>query len=70
VKLQFSGLKLDKPPYDFDQAFRALAEATPQMLLVLSSPFFASSQSRIAALAIEHRWPTMFISRAMSKREA
>jgi hypothetical protein len=35
--------------------------ATPQMLLILSSPFLTSSQSRIAALAIEHRWPTMFV---------
>lgn len=60
-KLQFSGLMLENPPYDFDHAFRELSGGTPQMLLVLSSPFFTSSQSRIASLAIERRWPTMFI---------
>ena len=60
MTLQFSGLKLENPPYDFDRAFRVLSEGTPQMLLVLSSPFFTSSQSHIASLAIERRWPTMF----------
>ncbi len=58
---QLSSVKLEKPPYDFKRAFDALAPAAPQMLLVLSSPLFTSSQSQIAALAIEHRWPTMFI---------
>jgi hypothetical protein len=33
--LQVHSLKLDAPPYDFDAAFRALAQASPQMLLVL-----------------------------------
>jgi putative tryptophan/tyrosine transport system substrate-binding protein len=62
--LQLSPLKLENPPYDFKQAFDVLAGASPQMLLVLSSPLFASSQSQIAALAIERRWPTMFIFRS------
>jgi putative tryptophan/tyrosine transport system substrate-binding protein len=59
--LQVHSLKLDTPPYDFDAAFRALAEASPQMLLVLSSPHFTLSRSRIAELAISYRLPTMFI---------
>jgi putative tryptophan/tyrosine transport system substrate-binding protein len=62
--LQVHSLKLEKPPYDFDAAFRALAEASPQMLLVLSSPYFASARPRIAELAISYRLPTMFIFRA------
>ncbi|MGA8497943.1 MAG: ABC transporter substrate binding protein [Xanthobacteraceae bacterium] len=54
-------MKLENPPYDFDAAFRSLAEGSPQMLLVLSSPFFTSYRSHIAELAIQQRLPTMFI---------
>jgi putative tryptophan/tyrosine transport system substrate-binding protein len=61
MKLEFRGLKLENPPYDFDAAFRILAQDSLLMLLVLSSPQFTSSQSRIATLAIEQRLPTMFI---------
>jgi putative tryptophan/tyrosine transport system substrate-binding protein len=59
--LHVQSLRLDNPPYDFEAAFRALAEDSAQMLLVLSSPHFAGSGSRIGQLAIEHRLPTMFI---------
>jgi putative tryptophan/tyrosine transport system substrate-binding protein len=59
--LQVHSVELDTPPYDFDAVFRALAEASPQMLLVLSSPHFTLSRSRIAELAISYRLPTMFI---------
>src|SRR6516162_1437268 len=41
-------LKLEDRPYDFDAAFQRLSEGSPQMLLVLSSPFFAPARSRIA----------------------
>ena len=61
MNLEFRGLRLENPPYDFDAAFRSLAQDSPPMLLVLSSPHFTSSQSRIAALAIEQRLPAMFI---------
>jgi putative ABC transport system substrate-binding protein len=59
--MQVVSLKLEHPPYDFDQAFRTLAENSPQMLLVLSSPFFTAYRSQIADLAISYRLPTMFI---------
>ena len=61
LHLDVQSLKLENPPYDFDAAFRSLAEGSPQMLLVLSSPFFALSRSHIAELAIQQRLPTMFI---------
>jgi putative ABC transport system substrate-binding protein len=61
LRLDVRSLKLESPPYDFDAAFRSLAEGSPQMLLVLSSPFFAPSRSHIAELAIQQRLPTMFI---------
>ena len=37
LRLDVRSLKLENPPYDFDVAFRSLAEGSPQMLLVLSS---------------------------------
>jgi putative ABC transport system substrate-binding protein len=59
--LDVQSLKLENPPYDFDAAFQNLAKGSPQMLLVLSSQFFALSRSHIAELAIQQRLPTMFI---------
>jgi len=59
--LQVHSLKLENPPYDFRAAFRTLAEASPQMLLVLSSPHFTPLRSEVAELAISYRLPTMFI---------
>ena len=61
LHLDVRSLKLENPPYDFDTAFRSLAEGSPQMLLVLSSPFFGPSGPHIAELAIQQRLPTMFI---------
>jgi len=58
--LDVQSLKLENPPYDFDAAFRSLAEGSPQMLLVLSSPFSALSRAHIAELAIQQRLPTIF----------
>ena len=64
LRLDVRSLKLENPPYDFDAAFRSLAEGSPQMLLVLSSPFFTPHRSHIADLAIQQRLPTMFIFKA------
>jgi len=60
-------LKLTNPPYDFDAAFRSLAEGSPQMLLVLSSQFFALSRAHISELAIQQRLPTMFIFKSYAQ---
>ena len=61
LRLDVQSMKLENPPYDFDAAFRSLAKSSPQMLLVLSSQFFALSRAHIAELAIQQRLPTMFI---------
>jgi len=59
--LRVQSLKLEAPPYDFVAAFRAMASASPQMLLVLSSPNFTPWRTQIAELAIRNRLPAMFI---------
>ena len=61
MRLKLHSVKLESLPYDFQAAFRSVAQEQAQVLLVLSSPFFAPQRSRIANLAIEHRLPAMFI---------
>jgi len=67
LRLDVQSLKLENPPYDFDTAFRSLAAGSPQMLLVLSSQYFALSRANIADLAIQQRLPTMFIFKSYAQ---
>ena len=67
LHLGVRSVKLENPPYDFDAAFRSLAEGSPQMLLVLSSPFFTPHRSHIADLAIQQRLPAMFIFKSYAQ---
>jgi putative ABC transport system substrate-binding protein len=60
---QVHAVKLDSLPYDFNTAFRSLAEGSPQMLLVLSGPLFAPYHRTITELALRYRLPAMFILR-------
>ncbi len=53
-------MKLENPPYDFDIAFGDVIAGHSDMLLVLSSRFFARHRAQIADLAIRHRLPAMF----------
>jgi putative ABC transport system substrate-binding protein len=67
LHLDVQSLKLENPPYDFDTALRSLAAGSPQMLLVLSSQYFALSRAHIADLAIQQRLPTMFIFKSYAQ---
>jgi putative ABC transport system substrate-binding protein len=58
-----TAVKLETVPYDFEAAFRTLAEASSQALLVLSGPTFAFHTKTIAELALKYRLPGMFILR-------
>jgi len=64
MPLELRPLKLDKPPYDFPAAFQTMVQGGGQMVLVLSSPLFVEHRPEIAALAIAHRLPTMFVFKA------
>jgi putative tryptophan/tyrosine transport system substrate-binding protein len=44
-----------------------LAQADAQTLLVLSSVYFNRDRPHIAALALQHRMPTMFVSRTYAE---
>jgi len=60
LNLQVQAVKLENPPYDFDAAFRGATAGGTQMLLVVSSRFFAPDRTQIAELAIAHQLPAMF----------
>jgi len=63
LHLKLHPLKLENSPYDFVTAFRSLTQGGAQMLLVLSSTLFNQDRSHIAALALQHGLPTMFVGR-------
>jgi putative ABC transport system substrate-binding protein len=60
-RLEVHSHKLEHPPYDIDAAYRSIIGAGSDMLLVLSSPFFAQRREQIIELATRHRLPSMFI---------
>jgi putative tryptophan/tyrosine transport system substrate-binding protein len=68
LRMEVHGHKFERSPCDVDAASRALVANSIQMPLVESSPLFASYGPRIAELAIEHRLPTMFITRSYVDR--
>jgi ABC-type uncharacterized transport system substrate-binding protein len=61
LPLELRSLRLERPPYDFDAAFQMLTQDAAQMVLVLSTPFFAVQRAHIVELATQHRLPTMFV---------
>jgi len=52
--------KLGAPPYDFDAMFRSVAGEAMPLVLVLSTPAFASYHNEVAAAALRYRLPAMF----------
>ena len=61
LRLHVHSRKLENVPYDFDLAVRNAIEAGANMLLVLSSPFFASQLDHLVQLTVRHHLPTMFV---------
>jgi hypothetical protein len=55
------------PPFDFDAAFRAIAQDGSRMVLVLSGPTFGNQHAHIADLAMQHQLPTMFIFQVLCR---
>ena len=67
LNLQVHSYELKNPPYDFDAAYQAFAGAGANMLLVLSSPFFAGHGELLGQLSIHHRLPAMFIFKGYTR---
>lgn len=58
--LQLQVLDLKAQPYDYEGAFADAVRAKAQAVLVLGSANFVPARSRITALALKHRLPSMF----------
>jgi putative ABC transport system substrate-binding protein len=56
--------ELPGSPDEFPQIFAALTHAQVQAMMVYANAFMYSHRARIAALALEHRLPTMLEDRA------
>jgi len=60
LRIELRPHKIERQPFDFDEAFRAIANDGSRMVLVLSGPSFATQRILIAELATRHRLATMF----------
>ncbi|HEX3600393.1 MAG TPA: ABC transporter substrate-binding protein [Lacipirellulaceae bacterium] len=64
VHIELRSHKVENLPFDFDEAFRSIAQEGSRMVLVLSGPTFTAQRAHIADLAMQHRLPTMFTFKA------
>jgi putative ABC transport system substrate-binding protein len=60
MNIELRSHKVENLPFDFDEAFRGIAQDGSRMVLVLSGPTFATQRAHIADLAMQYRLPTMF----------
>jgi putative ABC transport system substrate-binding protein len=60
MHIELRSHRVENLPFDFDAAFRAIAQDGSRMVLVLSGPTFSTQRAHIADLALQHRLPTMF----------
>jgi putative ABC transport system substrate-binding protein len=65
--LQVHSHKMESPPYDIAGAYRSVANAGANLLLLLTSPFFARYRAQLTELAIRERLPTMFIFKSYAE---
>jgi len=65
LNLQLHGVQFENPPYEFDAAFRLLAQRSPDMLLVLSSAHFTKSASQLRRLRSSSIYPPCSRSKPM-----
>jgi putative ABC transport system substrate-binding protein len=63
LHIHLRSYRLETPPFDFDEAFRAIAQDGSRMVLAFSGPTFGAQRGHIADLAMQHRLPTMFTFR-------
>jgi putative ABC transport system substrate-binding protein len=64
LRLEVQSRKMENPPYQIAAALREFDGAGADMLLALTSPFFANQRQELVGLAREHRLPSMFIFKA------
>jgi putative ABC transport system substrate-binding protein len=67
LRIDLHVLELQGSPDEFPQTFAALTHAQVRAVMVHGNPFTYTHRARIAALALEHRLPTMLEGRAYAE---
>jgi putative ABC transport system substrate-binding protein len=64
LKIPLDGIECADPPYDYERALASIDGGRRDALLVTTSPFFvADRRQRLAAVALDHRLPSIFPER-------
>jgi putative ABC transport system substrate-binding protein len=60
LKIPFAGIECANPPYDYEHALAGVYGEHREVLLQTTSPFFMADRRRLAAVALDHRLPSIF----------
>jgi putative tryptophan/tyrosine transport system substrate-binding protein len=60
LKIPLDGIECADPPYDYERALAGVEGGHRDALLLMTSPLFIADRRRLAAVAIDHRLPSMF----------
>ena len=63
LKIQLDGIECANPPYDYDRVLAGVDGGHRDVLLLMTSPLFMEDRQRLAAVALDHRLPSMFAVR-------
>jgi putative ABC transport system substrate-binding protein len=63
LKILADGIECTDLPYDYQRMLSGVDGAHRDVLLQTSSPFFMADRQRVAAVALDHRLPSMFAFR-------
>ena len=65
MKIPLDGIECTDPPYDYERALAGVEGEHRDALLPLNSPVFFVDRQRLAAVALNHRLPSMFAVRQL-----
>ena len=63
LKIPLAGIECTDPPYDYERALAGVEGGHRDALLQMTSPVFCVDRQRLAAVALDHRLPSMFAVR-------
>ena len=63
LKIPLDGIECTDPPYDYERALVGVEGGHRDALLQMTSPVFFVDRQRLAAVALDHRLPSMFAVR-------
>jgi len=63
LKIPLDGIECTDPPYDYERALAGVEGGHRDALLLLTSPVFFVDRQRLAAVALDHRLPSIFAFR-------